>query len=76
LDGLPKDFIENLPKDPTNNKRLVSLKYPELFPVLEMANNEETRKVLDTIYGQQCVDTNIPILKEILRLRYGPYFFI
>jgi Zn-dependent oligopeptidase len=70
LDGLPTDFIHNLPIDPTTNKRLVSLKYPELFPVLEMANNEETRKTLDTIYAQQCLDTNIPILKEILRLRY------
>lgn len=33
LEGLPADFVEQLKKDDTG-KRVVSLKYPELIPVL------------------------------------------
>jgi len=38
LDGLPADFLENLPKSADNSKCIVSLKYPELFPVLKQVS--------------------------------------
>jgi len=43
LAGLPEDFFEGLKKD-TEGRYLVSLKYPELFPILENCTVEETRR--------------------------------
>ena len=47
LEGLPDDYFTDLKKDSTGNKYLVSLKYPELFPILQKAKKEETRKKMD-----------------------------
>ena len=50
LDGMPADFLENLPKSADNSKYIVSLKYPELFPVLKQVTYMHTQKQLVLTY--------------------------
>ncbi len=68
--GLPDDFINNLPKD-DNGHYLVSLRYPDLYPILETADNEETRRKMDAVNSNKCKEANVPILKQVLQLRQG-----
>jgi hypothetical protein len=51
----------------------VSLKYPELFPVLNWAKCESTRRSMDVANSKKCMTENVPLLERILRLRRGMY---
>ncbi|KAL6057447.1 Thimet oligopeptidase [Balamuthia mandrillaris] len=75
LNGLPDDFLEDLPKKEGAGPKgetlyVVSLKYPEYFPVVKQATNEETRKKMEYAFSTQCMTENIPILEEVLKLRH------
>jgi thimet oligopeptidase len=67
LEGMGDDFFENLTQD--NGKYLVSLKYPELFPILTNCKVESTRKAMEFASSAKCVDQNTPLLTEIVSLR-------
>ena len=49
---------------------MVTLKYPEVFPVLQKAVNEETRKTMELADSTQCMKENAPILEEVIKLRH------
>jgi Zn-dependent oligopeptidase len=68
LTGLPDDFVNNLPKDDEGHY-LVSLRYPDLYPVLELADNDETRRKMDAVNSNKCKEVNVPLLKQVLQLR-------
>jgi len=70
LEGLPEDFLENLKKSEDGQRLVVTLKYPELFPVMRQARRAQTRTRLEFAESTQCMDQNIPILEEVIRLRH------
>lgn len=68
LKGLEQSFIESLKKDESGNF-LVSLDYPEFFPVMEYGELEEVRKKLLTKQYQTAADSNPKILREMVEIR-------
>lgn len=68
LAGLPKDWF-------TEERRLLSntwkvtLKYPDVFPILDYAENRETRRKIYIAFNTRCEKENTSILKEIVELR-------
>jgi len=68
LAGLPEDFFEPLKKN-DEGKYILSLKYPDLFPVMEHCTVESTRKQMEFANSSKCMDKNVPLLEETLRLR-------
>jgi len=52
-------------------KYKVSLRYPELLPVMRYANNAETRRKLDIANAARSMLENTPLLEETLALRHG-----
>ncbi len=52
-------------------KYKVSLRYPELLPVMRYANNPETRGRLDVANGKKCMDKNASLLEDVVSLRKG-----
>eukprot|EP00824_Muranothrix_gubernata_P014549 TRINITY_DN30183_c0_g3_i1.p1 TRINITY_DN30183_c0_g3~~TRINITY_DN30183_c0_g3_i1.p1 ORF type:complete len:773 (+),score=151.99 TRINITY_DN30183_c0_g3_i1:328-2646(+) len=72
LEGMPDDFIEALGKSETHeNARIVTLKYPHLYPILMFAKHEETRRRMEFANSSKCMKENIPILEEVLKHRYA-----
>jgi len=47
----------------------VSLKYPELFPVLEQCKVAETRKKMEFANGTKCIKQNTVLLEDVILLR-------
>jgi len=68
LEGLPDDFLESLTKN-DEGKYTVSLKYPELFPVLEQCKVAETRKKMEFANGTKCIKQNTVLLEDVILLR-------
>ncbi|KAI2628422.1 peptidase family M3 [Xylaria nigripes] len=70
LDGVPSDLVDSLAKGTGENEGKVwlSFKYPDLFPTLKFAKNQETRKRLYIANENKCND-NIPLFKETILLR-------
>jgi Zn-dependent oligopeptidase len=69
LEGLPEDFVKALPV--RDDRHVVSLKYPELLPVMRYARREQTRQAMDKANGTHCVADNAPLLEEVVALRHG-----
>jgi len=67
LEGLPPHFAQSLTKE--GDKYRVSLDYPEYFPFMENAVNDEKRKELADKNLRKGGETNVAILKQILTLR-------
>jgi Zn-dependent oligopeptidase len=70
LEGLSDDFLSGLKKTTVDGveKYIVTMKYPDLIPVLKMAKKEETRKALDIANSTRCKE-NIAMLEEAVELR-------
>lgn len=49
---------------------VVSTHYPELFPLLQRAEEEDTRKTMERLANSKCKGVNEEILAEILILRH------
>ncbi|XP_035228689.1 thimet oligopeptidase-like isoform X2 [Stegodyphus dumicola] len=69
LDGLPLDFILSLNQNPDTGKSEVTLKYPHYFPIMRKCKNPETRRLMELAFNSQCINENIPILEELVKLR-------
>ncbi|KAJ2838431.1 metalloendopeptidase, partial [Coemansia erecta] len=70
LDGLSEDYFDGRPTEIENGieKFIVTTKYPDLVPVMQMAKSEQTRKSLMIVSESRCPE-NIAILEEAVRLR-------
>lgn len=68
LDGLPESYINRLQRD-SKGKFIVTLKYPELFPFLRHAKNEQRRKELTYKYLRHGGAANVVLLQKILKVR-------
>lgn len=70
LKGVPDDQLARFPKGKNDpNKYIVSLKYPDYFPVMELCEVESTRALLELHFNQRCMKENVPMLEELVRLR-------
>lgn len=68
LSGVPEDVIEQF-EIVDDNKYKMTYKYPDLFPVLKYAKNQETRKKAYLGNQSKC-EPNAAILKEMVDIRY------
>jgi len=67
LDGMPEDYFANLKQE--DGKYWVSLKYPELIPLMEKCKVESTRKKMDFLNSTKCLQSNLSLFEETLQLR-------
>ncbi|KAJ1843426.1 metalloendopeptidase, partial [Coemansia sp. RSA 486] len=70
LDGLSEDYFDGRPTEIEDGieKFVVTTKYPDLVPVMQMAKHEKTRKRLMVVSESRCPE-NIELLEEAVRLR-------
>ena len=69
LEGLPEDFLKGLKAGENEGEYVVTLQYPDLVPVLNLAKKESTRKKL--AHASKCQESNTPLLEKTLQLRRG-----
>ncbi|CAH6723318.1 saccharolysin [[Candida] jaroonii] len=67
LDGVPEDTTDTFEK--VGDKLKMTYKYPDLFPVLRHAHNQDTRKQAYLGNQSKCKE-NADILKQMIRIRY------
>ncbi|KAI9229256.1 MAG: hypothetical protein DHS80DRAFT_22524 [Piptocephalis tieghemiana] len=69
LRGMPEDWVNGLEKsDQEEGKLVVTVKYPDLFPVMKLCSFEETRRRLLTANDTKCPD-NVKALEEAILIR-------
>jgi thimet oligopeptidase len=67
LDGLPESYRTNLAK--VDRKYKITMAYPEVFPYLQGAHNENKRKELLQKFVRRGGNKNVAILKKMFLLR-------
>jgi Zn-dependent oligopeptidase len=68
LKGMDEDWLSNRLIDGTD-KYTVKLQYPDYIPIMEYCNVRETRKFMAEAMGSRCMETNLPILLDAIKLR-------
>jgi metallopeptidase MepB len=72
LKGVPEDVTSGLMKGkegtPSEGKLWLTFKYPDLFPTLKYAKNEETRRKVFIASENKCPN-NVELFKETIALR-------
>ena len=61
LKGLPDKFIQERDK--------ITLKYPDVVPIMEYATNRDFRKKISTLFKSRCIEENTPLVEKVLELR-------
>ncbi|CAJ1459901.1 unnamed protein product, partial [Effrenium voratum] len=69
LEGCSESFVQSLPTE-AGLKRC-SLKAPVLAPIMQRAVRSETRRRMMEASQQRCMDTNGPILEELVTARHN-----
>lgn len=69
LDGVSDNVLKQLKKTEDGSKYIVTMKYPELIPVLEKAHNPAVRKALAVANASRCMEANIPLMERTVQLR-------
>jgi thimet oligopeptidase len=67
LDGLPVTYQANLQKQ--GDKFVITLSYPDVFPYLAGAHDEERRKELFLKFSRRGGAQNVTLLKKLIQLR-------
>lgn len=57
---------ENIEKIP---KYKIKLTHPDYWPIMEYCENRSTRKLMFEAMGSRCLETNIPIILDTIKLR-------
>jgi Zn-dependent oligopeptidase len=61
LKGLPDKFIQERDK--------ITLKYPDVVPIMEYATNRDYRKKISNLFKSRCIEENTPLVEKVLELR-------
>jgi thimet oligopeptidase len=69
LDGLPQDYIDNH-KPGADGKIRITTRYPDLFPVLTFANNDELRHNMLLAFLNMAYPKNKEVLQKLMQTRY------
>ena len=70
---MPEDWMSaRLIKEDGDNKGKydVSIKYPDLFPILKKCKVAATREKMLRAHNSRCMEENTPIMEELVKLRY------
>lgn len=67
LKGLPKNTLATLGRD--GEKYIVTMKYPDVIPVLQFCSNSDTRKEVMTAFNSRGGVANLKLLEETIQLR-------
>ena len=66
LEGLTEDYLsERIIKD----KYIISLKYPDVVPIMDSCSNRETRKKISIAFKRRCITENTEISEKAFLLR-------
>jgi Zn-dependent oligopeptidase len=68
LAGTPEDYRSKLTKAPSG-KYLVSLSYPDYFPIMKLCEVSSTRQQMERAFNSRNIETNVAILEELVVLR-------
>ncbi len=68
LQGMDENWLKQR-LDPETLTYTVSLQYPDYIPIMEYCDIQETRKKMNLAFGSRCIDTNLPIMLECIKLR-------
>jgi Zn-dependent oligopeptidase len=69
LDGLPADFIANH-QPAANGKIRVTTNYPDFFPIIKFAKNDDLRRRLMIEFLSRGYPKNSDVLKKMMQVRY------
>jgi thimet oligopeptidase len=69
LSGLSETVLKSLGQNEDKSKYIVTMKYPEIIPVLEKALNPVTRETLATANARRLMEVNVALLEKVLELR-------
>jgi len=71
LDGMDTEWLTNrlIVKDDGTNKYKIKLQYPDYVPIMEYCKVRETRLFMSEAMGSKCMDINLPILLDTIKLR-------
>jgi len=69
LKGLSQDYIDSH-KPNEDGKIIITTAYPDYFPFMQYADNDELRKQLYVIFRQQAYPENRDVLHKLLTKRY------
>jgi len=69
LNGVSETVLKSLGKSEDGTKFVVTMKYPELLPVLEKALDPSTRESLTVANASRLMKENVPLLENVLELR-------
>jgi thimet oligopeptidase len=69
LEGLPQDFIDNHKPDAEGNI-ILSTAYPDYYPFMQYAKNDDLRKQFYVIFRQQAYPKNKDVLMKLMQKRY------
>jgi thimet oligopeptidase len=69
LDGLPQDFLD-AHKPGSDGKISITTNYPDLFPVLRYAKNDDIRRRLWAAWTSRAYPKNRAVLRQIMQLRH------
>jgi thimet oligopeptidase len=69
LEGLPEDFIAKHPPDAQGNV-VLSTDYPDYFPFIQYATNDEARRKMYVAFRQRGYPINKTVLKQLLTARH------
>eukprot|EP01119_Soliformovum_irregulare_P009694 TRINITY_DN232_c0_g2_i1.p1 TRINITY_DN232_c0_g2~~TRINITY_DN232_c0_g2_i1.p1 ORF type:complete len:572 (+),score=214.58 TRINITY_DN232_c0_g2_i1:230-1945(+) len=67
LDGVSSDYLQD--RKMNGDRYVITLKYPDLFPILEECRIAETRKKMEFANSAKCAEKNSPLLEEAISLR-------
>lgn len=69
LDGVSEQVLKQLKKTEDGSKYIVTMKYPEMLPVLEKCHNPKTRRTLAEASQRRLLKENVPLLEKTVELR-------
>ncbi len=65
--GLPEKFIQERLNEDGSLK--ITLKYPDVIPIMEYASNRDLRKKISVLFKSRCMEENTPLVEKVLELR-------
>lgn len=68
LEGLSEDYLGKLKKT-ESGKFIISLDYPDYYPFMDNAKNEDARRQLEFKFNNRCASDNVQIMEEALLVR-------
>ncbi len=70
LEGMPKEYLDRLQKDPKTGEYSLGFSYPEYLPFMQYANNDKAREKYRFAFINRGTKANLDLLQEAVQLRH------